>query len=559
MQRKKIILVFIVALLFNIFLPGSVYAEEEAIHDVKITAELSENGNAQITEVWDVTVAEGTEWYLTFLNMEDMPITNLTVADETGVPYTYQENWDIDRDLAQKANTCGIVKKGASDYELCWGVGSYGRHQFTITYTIEQLVKVYSDYAGFHHTFLTKGLSADVDQARVEITYPGQSLDSETAAIWAFGFSGAVNFSGSNIVALNEERITNNQGIIITVQLDPELFPAASIGSGTFEEIKEEAFKNSDYDQDEKSIAPVILAIFGGVILFIGIIIAFAAAKSGLPDVYYKRQYGKTRAELKKTALEKQEIPFSGDWFSMTGILLLFNELPLNTSLINQYMLKWLREEAITEKTEQRKNKTITTIHFNYPSYGDENLERELYTMLVSASDKGDLSEKKITKWVEKKYKDIGGWYEKYKKQAKDTLKQRGLLVTTEEKKLLAKGTVEVLNDEGWQYANDLYGFRKYLLSISKGEAKTQIREELWDDYLVYADLFHINAQMEKQYDEYYSGHFPYYGYYFISRSFRQSYQTGEASVGGGSGGGGGGASLGGGGGASGGGGGGSR
>ena len=43
------------------------YAYSPAIRQIKLDAELLEDGSARVQEFWDVCVASGTEWYLVFV------------------------------------------------------------------------------------------------------------------------------------------------------------------------------------------------------------------------------------------------------------------------------------------------------------------------------------------------------------------------------------------------------------------------------------------------------------------------------------------------------------
>ena len=61
-----------------------VFADSAAINNIGIDVVLNRDGSADITEVWDVNVASGTEWYLTRNNLGDIDILNLAVRDERG-------------------------------------------------------------------------------------------------------------------------------------------------------------------------------------------------------------------------------------------------------------------------------------------------------------------------------------------------------------------------------------------------------------------------------------------------------------------------------------------
>ncbi|MEG1437132.1 MAG: hypothetical protein RSC30_06080 [Oscillospiraceae bacterium] len=82
--RKKTITAVLIALIIAVSLPFSASAYSPEIRDIDITARLDNEGNAYITEVWDVTVASGTEWYLVQGNLGDIKISDFMVSDENG-------------------------------------------------------------------------------------------------------------------------------------------------------------------------------------------------------------------------------------------------------------------------------------------------------------------------------------------------------------------------------------------------------------------------------------------------------------------------------------------
>ena len=109
------------ALAFPLVLPA------QQIRDVDVTVDLFSDGSARITQVWDATVVQGTEWYIPIENLGRMTVTDLTVSENGQEFISEGRHWNVDRSLSQKAGRCGIVEK-RDGVELCWGQGSYGDH-----------------------------------------------------------------------------------------------------------------------------------------------------------------------------------------------------------------------------------------------------------------------------------------------------------------------------------------------------------------------------------------------------------------------------------------------
>ena len=106
--------------LLLLFLAAFALSAQE-IRDIDETVVLRSDGTARITQVWDVTVVSGTEFYLPFDHLGPMSIDSLSVS-ENGVEFFSEgDGWDTDRPRERKRGRCGIVRKDNGGVELCWG------------------------------------------------------------------------------------------------------------------------------------------------------------------------------------------------------------------------------------------------------------------------------------------------------------------------------------------------------------------------------------------------------------------------------------------------------
>ena len=123
---------------------NAVFAVDWDIHDINVNVRLYRDGSAMVSEVWNLTAGEGTEVYVPRTNLGDIEITDFSVTDETGLMYTFENRWDTDRSLARKAGRCGF-NRISGGVELCWGLGSYGTHEYNIRYRMSNAVKSLND------------------------------------------------------------------------------------------------------------------------------------------------------------------------------------------------------------------------------------------------------------------------------------------------------------------------------------------------------------------------------------------------------------------------------
>lgn len=116
MKMDKIF-IFLLLLLFSM----AGFAKANTIYSIDITAVLDEDGNAKITEVWDMSVDKGTEVYKPMGSLGNSEISNFHVS-ENGSTYIYQSSWNTSGTLDTKKNKNGINYTG-SGIEIMLGYG----------------------------------------------------------------------------------------------------------------------------------------------------------------------------------------------------------------------------------------------------------------------------------------------------------------------------------------------------------------------------------------------------------------------------------------------------
>ena len=250
------------ALLLCVVMP-TVFAQHSIRRlDIKVT--LMKDGSAQVVEKRKVKVTnEGTEGFITFNNMGDMQVKDLAVTDEKGTEYVVEEEWNTQRSRAEKEGRCGYHKT-SEGVELCWGIGDAGKRTYEIHYTLTNLVKAYDDYDGFCYSFY-EAANSPAKKASVEIEYEGDSLSTENAAIWAFGFYGNKGFNGGVCHATTSQPMMNGDAIIILLQLKKGvLAPVAKPGGSFTETVKRPAFVGSDYNLEDAGLADSTTSQAGG-------------------------------------------------------------------------------------------------------------------------------------------------------------------------------------------------------------------------------------------------------------------------------------------------------
>ena len=173
---KRILVCLFAIITFAQILPVNVYANEYEsdrlgsitiqLNDIEITAVILEDGSIHIKEEWDIDVYEGTEIYKVFSHMGVSQISNFQVTDENGFRYQNIGEWDFDVDKEEKNGKCGIIQDD-DYYELCFGIGEYGKREYTFEYDISSFVQQYQDAQGFNYAFFSE---MELEPQHVKIT-----------------------------------------------------------------------------------------------------------------------------------------------------------------------------------------------------------------------------------------------------------------------------------------------------------------------------------------------------------------------------------------------------
>ncbi|MBQ1635005.1 MAG: DUF2207 domain-containing protein, partial [Bacteroidales bacterium] len=296
------------------------YAYEPSIKDIDIRVTLSADGTAHIVEVWDVVVAKGTEWYLVRSNLGDIKIQNLAVHDESGTEYTNIGSWEVDRSLEWKTNKCGLNSTG-SGFEICWGVGSYGPHVFTVSYDFTNSVKSLNDYDMLHLQFISDELSSPPQHARLSLSAP-VALGEDNSRIWAFGYNGTINWQDDgSVVAESTEAFDYESSMILLLRFDKGIFESQSVQDRDFDAVLKRAKEGSFYPDDEPE--PWYYSLLG-FLMFIGLgwLCVWRPIKSFLSGMGLGSSTDRKRIKdifgvrkLPKEFEWSRDLPFEGDIF----------------------------------------------------------------------------------------------------------------------------------------------------------------------------------------------------------------------------------------------------
>src|SRR5699024_795424 len=133
---------------------GSSYANQNTIESIEVYVSIHEDGSADITEHRIEHIYDGTERYIVKEELGRSEINNFTVT-EGNQTYEFIDDRDIDASREEKVFKNGIIAT-KNGYELAWGIGEYGRHEYTLEYTVTNFIKQLKDSQMLYWNFISE-------------------------------------------------------------------------------------------------------------------------------------------------------------------------------------------------------------------------------------------------------------------------------------------------------------------------------------------------------------------------------------------------------------------
>lgn len=525
-------------LLFSIFI-GFLFivnVKANSINSIDMDVYIDENGNAKITEIWDANLTQGTEGYRPFSNMENKVISNFIVSDESGRVYETLNTWNINKSFSEKAYKCGY-NKVYNGVELCFGISKYGHKTYTLKYNISNFVTQYTDTQGIYFKFIN--FDQNIGNVKIKV-HSNISLNLNNSKIWAFGYEGTDIFEEGNIVMSSNGSLDSSEYMTLLVRFESNIFKTDNLSDKSFDDIYDEAFNDvnkEEYHDDDvdnwegfknKTLSEKISTVIFGIITFIftlifspfGFIalIIFIIKKGNYSSFNqtYKYENGKNLLN-EKDIMYYREIPCNKDLETAYFVSKNYNIINLKSlkkGLMGAIILKWIKNKYITVVPTKKGLFSIKdnnyALDFNNMTHADNEIENELYNMMVSAAGFNKLLEpKELERWSKNHYTKIDNWYNSILTKKEKELINNSLII---EKEWEVKGLFgnnknkkfKTLTSNLKTEAEHLVGFKKFLLDFSIMPEREYKEVAVWEEYLIFANLLGIADKVNEQFSKIY-------------------------------------------------------
>ena len=478
-----------------------------SISDIRMDIYVDQNGDATITETWSAYVNQGTEAYHPYFNIGNSTIEVLG-ASMDGNPYTVDYYWDINKSLSEKAYKTGIYKTG-NETDICFGISEYGDHNYEVKYKINKFVANLEDADMIYWTLMPYDFSVEPGNVYIKIYSDFRYEDS--LDVWGFGKYGApcYVYDGYIEMTTDNKELKSSEYLTILVKFPKDTFNKNNIINDKFDSFLDMAEKDSKKYKDSK-VEDIIYIIFGMLVsfgpTFFIIILAAIFGKNTKDNYYNKCKFGPAGNKVRKDVPNFREIPCNRDIIRAYWVAYHYNLDKKKENFLGAVLLKWIKNDNVRVERIDKKGifttKSEANIIFNKKPNSSE-MEDKLYDWMVTASKDGKLEKDEFSKWCRDNYSKILNWF-------RDVLEYESKMLVNEGKATATTGgfllpvTKYLVDDSMMTEAEQMAGLKKFFKEFTKINEKEPIEVKLWDEYLMYAQIFGMADEVAEQFKKLY-------------------------------------------------------
>lgn len=224
---KKFITIFSILFLMLLVFPISSMATNNNFSNLTMDIKITADGTAIVNEVWEVSIYDGTEMYKPYYNMQTSEIKNLSVKDENNTEYKFLSSWDINATLEGKKEKCGL-NNTSNGVEICWGIGEYGKHTYTISYEITNFVSDYGSYQLTYFTLVPSQMDPTPQNVEIRISSDANFTSSSVTATGS-GFTGNTEIVDGVIKLKSSSALSSSQYVTVQIKFETGTFNTSDI------------------------------------------------------------------------------------------------------------------------------------------------------------------------------------------------------------------------------------------------------------------------------------------------------------------------------------------
>lgn len=496
---KKILITII------LFVTSIGIVKANTISNIDMDIYVDIEGTATITETWKANVSKGTEGWHPYFNIGNSKIT-IIEASMDNKPYTILDDWNEDSSLSGKAYKAGLYYPESNEVDICFGITNYGTHTYKIKYTISNFVSTTDDSDIIYWTLMPYDFSARPDNVTIKIYSDDKFSDS--LDVWGYGKYGAPCYVYDGRIEMTSDGpLYSDEYLTILVKFEKGTFRTSNNIGNNFDyyyDMAEEGATNyvdEDYNRKESIFERIFEIIMHLIFIVPFIIAAIIGVKKNK-----KYDFGQTGNKVRKDVLAFRDIPCNKDLFRAYWVATNYNLTKKKEDFLGAVILKWLKNGNI--KIEKRTSKKLfketeenNIVFVTAPIEVEQ--ERKLYQYMYEASLDGCLESNEFKKWCTKNYKKILNWFDENIDDETSKLVTEGKATPVVDGKIF-KHTIYQIDSSMMEEAEHMAGLKKFLKEFSMIDTREPIEVNLWNEYLMYAQIFGIAKEVADQFKKLY-------------------------------------------------------
>lgn len=448
---------------------------------------IDENGNANVTETWQYYSDSGTECYHSYKNLGNSKIKNLIVSDDV-MTYEILNGWDVNGSFDDKKYKCGISNT-SDGIEICWGISEYGNKEYVVNYVITNFVSELNDSQMAYWELIPQGTAPQ----EASITIWSELDYEDTLPVWGYGnYGGFCYVADGKIEMKSDGALDDDEYMTILVKFPNGMFNCVEKIDEDFEYYYDLSVENAEKYQEDDVTGTLAVIIFFMITVFTFILsIAVISMQENV-------KVEKSDIKSMKSAPLYRDIPCNGNVERAFYISTLYKLTKKDADLFGALLLKWLKMDLISIQPDLRgKKKAIVLKNTGDSNDFDSQKEKEIYNMMKVASKDDVLSQGEFEKWCNKNYNKIFKWLENVKKEEIDELVKEGKITKLKKNKYQAESTLT-------KDAMELAGLKNFLKEYTLIKERTPIEVKMFEEYLIYAQIFGIAKEVQKAFKDLY-------------------------------------------------------
>ena len=448
---------------------------------------IDENGNANVTETWQYYSDSGTECYHSYKNLGNSKIKNLIVSDDV-MTYEILDSWDVNGSFDDKKYKCGI-NNTSDGIEICWGISEYGNKEYVVNYVITNFVSELNDSQMAYWELIPQGTAPQ----EASITIWSELDYEDTLPVWGYGnYGGFCYVADGKIEMKSDGALDDDEYMTILVKFPNGMFNCVEKIDEDFEYYYDLSVENAEKYQEDDVTGTLAVIIFFMITVFTFILsIAVISMQENV-------KVEKSAIKSMKSAPLYRDIPCNGNVERAFYISALYKLTKKDADLFGALLLKWLKMDLISIQPDLRgKKKAIVLKNTGDSNDFDSQKEKEIYNMMKVASKDDVLSQGEFEKWCNKNYNKIFKWLENVKKEEIDELVKEGKITKLKKNKYQAESTLT-------KDAMELAGLKNFLKEYTLIKERTPIEVKMFEEYLIYAQIFGIAKEVQKAFKDLY-------------------------------------------------------